>query len=237
MSDEERPRRKRKKKKRARLPKRLLMMPNADKGWHEKNHPGRDLLNFPHPWRCMALGKPNSGKTLVIKNILIRADPPFERVIVIHCNPGYTREYDDVGAEMLDDIPGPKEWGDGEQKTLVICDDLEFKQMSSTQKRNVDRLVGFVSTHMNISVCFTGQDPFNLPPIARRCASLMIVWKSQDISMMRALASRTGISVNDFMDIINNHLPNRHDALWIDLSANSPANLRINGYDVLELDK
>ena len=35
----------------------------------------------------------------------------------------------------------------GDVKSLVILDDLDYKTMNKTQKRNVDRLFGYVLTH------------------------------------------------------------------------------------------
>ena len=41
------------------------------------------MLNFPHPFRGVLLGPPNTGKSTSVKNILIRADPPFKKVTVV----------------------------------------------------------------------------------------------------------------------------------------------------------
>ena len=166
------------------LPQKLLYIPNADKGFHESWYDGRDMLNFPHPFRAVLLGPPNMGKSTVAKNILLRADPPFKAVKVIHCDPEYTQEYDDLKiVEMLGEIPAPDEF-EGEQKTLVILDDLEVKQLPKDQNRNLDRLFGFVSTHKNISVVLCSQDPFNVPAIVRRCANLWVLWTGSDMDAM-----------------------------------------------------
>jgi hypothetical protein len=179
------------------------------------------------------MGRPNSGKTLVIKNILIRADPPFERVVVCHCDPDYTSEYVDVDAEMMGSIPAPQKW-DGQVKTLCILDDLEYKQMTKDQKRNLNRLVGYVSTHCNVSVIITGQDPFGLPVIARRCANLLILWRSHDWPMMAQLARKTGMTAQDFKEIFDEHMPAKHDSLWIDFTSKTLAPLRKNGFEIIE---
>ena len=142
-------------KKKHRLPKTILAIPCADKGFHEKWTPHRDLLNLPHPWRSLYCGIPNCGKTNMIKNMLIRANPPFEKVIVVHCSPEFTKEYDDLdNTEIIAEIPNPTEF-DGEEKTLVILDDIDLTALSKDQKGNLDRLFGFVSTHMNVSVCLS----------------------------------------------------------------------------------
>jgi hypothetical protein len=133
----------------AKLPQELILVKNPDKEFHERWKKGRNMINVPHPFRMVCFGPPNVGKSTVVKNILLRADPPFEEVFLIHCDDS-TKEYDDVECQFLDDIPAPSEW-QGEVKTLVILEDLEYKQMSKDQKRNLDRLMGYVSTHKNIS--------------------------------------------------------------------------------------
>ena len=70
----------------------------------------------------------------VAKNLIIRADPPFQEIIVIHCDPEYTKEYDDIDVELLGEVPAPDEF-EGEVKTLVVLDDLEFKSMNKVQKK------------------------------------------------------------------------------------------------------
>jgi hypothetical protein len=199
------------------LPNHILALPNPDKEFHEEWTPGRNMLNFPHPFRCVALGPPNVGKTTVVKNLLLRADPPFERVFVIHCDPAYSQEYVDVNGEMLDSIPAPEDWG-GEEKALVVLDDLEFKTMAKDQRHNLDRLFGFVSTHKNISVILCSQDPFNVPPIVRRCSNLWILWKSCDMDAMSTVARKSGVKKAGFMSIFEHLLTQSRDSLWLDMT-------------------
>ena len=43
---------------------------------------------------------------------------------MIHCDGGYTQEYDDLeNVEVQNEIPAPEDW-EGVAKTLVILDDL-----------------------------------------------------------------------------------------------------------------
>jgi hypothetical protein len=78
------------------LEKRIYKLPNADKKNHEIWFPGRDLLNIPGPYRVGLLGRPNSGKSTMIKNILLRADPQFDNIILIHPDGEDNKEYSDV---------------------------------------------------------------------------------------------------------------------------------------------
>jgi ABC-type cobalamin/Fe3+-siderophores transport system ATPase subunit len=224
-----------KKKRKIRLPNRILPLPNPDKQFHEKWYKGRNMLNIPHPFRCVCLGPPNVGKTTIVKNLLLRANPQFEEVIVIHCDSGYTKEYDDIGDnfELLDEIPAPEDW-EGLIKTLVVLDDLEFKGMSKIQRRNLNRLFGYVSTHKNVSCILCSQDPFNVPPIVRRCSNLWILWKNQDMDAMATCARKTGLKSNNFNNIFKQLMPESKDSLWIDTTDHTPYKLRKNGYTIIK---
>ena len=114
------------------LPNKLIPLPNPDKGWHEHWHSTRNIANFTHPYRMVACGPPGSGKTTTIKNIILRAHPQFEEIVVIHCDGNFTQEYDDLDVTMMDSIPAAEEW-EGKVKTLVVLDDLEYKLMPKEQ--------------------------------------------------------------------------------------------------------
>jgi hypothetical protein len=214
----------------AQLPKKIIPIPNADKGFHEKWIKGRDMLNIPHPFRCVCLGPPNMGKTTIVKNLILRAKPQFEKVFVIHCDPDYSREYEDVGGEMLHEIPAPSEW-DGDCKTLVVLDDLEFKAMNKIQRKNLDRLFGFVSTHKDISCVLCSQDPFNVPPIVRRCSNLWVLWRMTDLDALSTCARKTGMKAQAFHSIFSKLMTEPKDSLWLDMTDHSPYPMRKNGYE------
>jgi hypothetical protein len=226
-----------KKRKKKRLPQKLIAIPNADKKFHEqwKDMPNRDMLNFPHPWRGVIFSNPNCGKTTDLKNILIRADPPFQRLYVVHVDGGYTKEYEDVEAKILDKIPAPDDQIlDGKKKTLIILEDLEYKFMSKQQLKSLDRLFGYVSTHKNVSVALLAQDAFNIPPCVRRMSNLWILGKTNDMDSLYMIARKCGMKPDRFKQIFENDIKGQHDKLWIDNTKKSPYPLRLNGYNVIE---
>ncbi len=201
---------------------------NADKDFHEEWGKGRKPMNIPHPFRCVLCGPPNCGKTSMIMNLLEKNRPMFEEVIVIHCDPEYTKEYDGIGAVMTNEIPEPSAWN-GDKKTLVILDDLEYKNLNKEQKRNLDRLFGFVSTHKNISCCLSAQDAFNIPTGVRRCANLWVLWKIDDEDSIKVLSRKIRLSAGKITKIFNDLLLEPHDSLMVDNTAKSPYKLRKNG--------
>jgi hypothetical protein len=44
-----------------RLPNKIVPIKNADKTNHEKWYKGRNICNFPRPYRCILVGGVNSG--------------------------------------------------------------------------------------------------------------------------------------------------------------------------------
>jgi len=221
-----------------RLPNKIIGIPNPDKTFHEHWYKGRNLINFTHPFRLVALGPPSCGKSCSILNVILRARPEFEEIFVIHCDPNYTKEYDQLGEgyTMLESIPAQDEW-EGKVKTLVVCDDLDFKHLDKDQQRNLSRLFGYASTHKNISVCLCAQDPFNVPPIVRRCSNVWILWKMSDMDSMAVTARKTGLKSLAFKKIFQKLMTEPHDSLWIDLTDGSPMKLRKNGYQAINMSK
>ncbi len=223
------------------LPRRIIPIENPDKEFHEQWHNNRSMLNFPHPFRLVALGPPNCGKSTTVKNILLRAHPPFQEIFIIHCDPPDpdddentgTKEYDDIDCEFLDEIPSQDEW-QGDVKTLVILDDLEFKQMDKDQKRNLNRLFGYASTHKNLSVALCSQDPFEVPPIVRRCSNVWVLWRMSDMDAMALTARRTGLNKVHFKRIFDKLMLGDKDSLWIDMTEKSPFRLRKNGFECIK---
>ena len=86
------------------LPRSMVPFVNNDKGFHESWYPKRDLLDIPHPFRMVLLAKPNGGKTTFILNVILRiamTSHPFRRIVIVHCDPDSTKEYDDLEHESL----------------------------------------------------------------------------------------------------------------------------------------
>jgi len=214
-----------------RLPQKILPIPNADKKWHEKWDEGRDLLNIPHPFRLCTLGPPNSGKSTAVKNILLRINPYFEKIYLCHCDIEGSQEYDDIKLTKLKEIPEPSFW-DGQVKTLVILDDLEFKDMKKQQRACLDRLYGYCSTHKNISVILCCQNFTNIPPIVRRCTNMFVLWRINDYRALKDIGKKCGIRPKRFDELMEKYIVNIHDSLWCDLTSKSPAKIRINGYQI-----
>ena len=169
------------------LKNKLIVLPNEDKLWHEE--PTNDLISFPHPFRICLIAPPNSGKSLILKNILLHIEPPFEAIYLVH-NDVDTQEYNNIDLEYIDNtIPSIDEF-DSTRKNLLIIEDIDFKNMNKAQKTILDRHMGTNSTHKNISIMLTAQDGFNVPPSIRRMCSVLCLWKGHDLNALTIMSSR-----------------------------------------------
>jgi len=219
------------------LPKRIIPFQNRDKEFHETWDQARDWLDIPHPFRMILAAKPNGGKTTVILNIILRVAQsarPFEKIVVVHCDPKQTKKYDDVDRELRDDIPSPEEFSPHE-KTLCILEDLNYLNMSKEQKGRLERLYGYASTHKNVSCMLTAQDPFRIIPSVRRCSNVFVLWNNNDMDMIKTLARKMGVSAERLMHVLEQQCQGAHDSFWLDFTPNSPAPYRKNGYERVAL--
>jgi len=219
------------------LPKHIIPFSNSDKGFHEHWTKHRDLLDIPHPFRMLLASKPNGGKTTVILNIVLRVacgERPFEKIIVVHCDPKTTKEYDAIDRELRSDIPAPEEF-DARRKTLCILEDLNYLNMSKEQKGRLERLYGYASTHKNVSCMLTAQDPFRILPTVRRCTNFFVLWNNSDGDMLKTLAQKIGLEPDRLQTILQRECRGAHDSLWLDFTVDTPAPFRRNGYECLTL--
>ena len=176
------------------LPDKIIVIPNADKEFHEVADPN-NLANMPHPNRIIFCANPNSGKALAIKNVLLRSDPPYERIVVYHADPT-SEEYGDIDAEYVTEIPEVDFW-DRTKKNLFIIEDINFKRLKADQKQLVDRYYGSFSTHHSISVWSTFQRAFSCPPEIRDYCNILFLWNTRNVHSLSELSSRLGINADD----------------------------------------
>lgn len=226
-----------KKKKKSQLPKELIYIPNQDKSFHEKYEGDEDPLDFTHPVRILLASgaKPNLRKTNTAKNIVVRQQPPFERIYLIHCGGKVTKEYEDFNAELLEEIPEPydTEVFDPKVKTLLILEDLNFRSKSKKQLKNLDRLYGYTSTHQNLSIICCVQNFFSIPHGIRMMSNVFIVWKAIDRDQMEIIRRRLDCPKDKWHGLLD-LLKQPWDSLWFDFTSGTKYPIRINGYTIVE---
>ena len=214
------------------FPNYIIPVDNPEKAFHEEVD-AKDFANCAHPSRLIFCGIPNSGKTLVILNLLTHKKPPFEKIYLIHNNP-YTTEYQDVDYELLEEGLPEIEDIDCSKKNLIIIEDVDYKTMSKEQRSLLDRYYGCFSTHNSVSIWLTAQDAISIPPSVRRMANIIFVWKSTDVTHMSLLSSRFGLNTKELKLIFDYYLTDLHDSLIID-GSRPYARFRKNIFEVLPI--
>ena len=128
-SSDSEPRKKRRHKPFKRPENKIIPISNLDKkhteGWTERR--ARDIGNFPNPSRILLLGPCGTGKSTLIKNLIMHQRPLFQEVYLVHQDADYTEEYDDLEpTEKLSDVPDLSYWDTNGpyKKRAIIIDDL-----------------------------------------------------------------------------------------------------------------
>lgn len=241
----------------------IIKFQNGDKKDQEKWTANRDKWNFPKSYRAVFVGPPNSGKTNMIMNFIARADPTFDRIIIIHPD-ATSKDYEDLfnpddeddesNPIILKKIPPPDSelWESIRKKRkdriLCVIDDIDVKhglkkskfikdnkEHIDDQASNLDRLFGYISSHKNVSVIITSQNWTNIPPIVRRVANIWVLWKIQDSLIMKYILTCAGYT-KEKQDQLLNMYKEPHDCFIFDNTIDSPYKIRFNGNRLIEFD-
>jgi hypothetical protein len=210
---------------------------SADKKWHESWKKGDDMLTFPHPFRVCLTGPPNSGKSTVILNIIARVgqtNPGYEKIHVIYPGGGAgTSEFKSLQPSTLvkfySSIPNISAFPtlkSGAKKSCIIIDDLELKEIDKEQRSSLDRIIGHISTHRRCDVFVCSQQWVNIPPIARRCCNVFVLWKPAD----QRTVPQISMGVGEDMQELFKFCQEPRDSIWIDRTPRTEYPIRLNGY-------
>lgn len=221
----------------------LTILDNEDKEFQSVWKEGDSLGNFPHSWRMYLSAPPSSGKTCIIQNLVILQDPPFERIVVVHCAPDLTSEYKDIVTEedpLRSTIPELDEW-DGTTKSLLILDDVDTSSqgMSKAQRALLAMTLRFSSSHNNLSVIITNQQYTGLSVRYRRLMNIFMVGiDGNDLDSLAILARKACGRVPRavFLEIMES-FTDIHDFLLVDGTPNSPAKLRKGLFQKIEINE
>ena len=253
-----------KSKKTKKLPRQLLFIPSSDKNFIEQwddlgisksGLPNRDPLNFPKSFRICLIGPVGVGKTMFIKNIICRIQnsrKKFERIFVLHQDK-FAREYDDIDAEVITELPENDFWMgypqdtdeeeiDEEEEdetverppTLMIIDDICFKDLPKSQTLLLDRLCGFISSHCNVSLAVLNQTAFAIDPIIRKCANIWCIWRPNDTDELNIISRRVGFKSKELNQLFDDVATKDTDSIMVDKTPGSPFPLRLNGYKLIK---
>jgi len=195
----------------------FIVFPNADKK-SKYRPPNLDNMDFgEEPYSMLLTGKPSTGKTCVIMNVLSR-NTHFKKVYLVHHLIEHTKEYDDVDYEPLDYIPTMEDLEidmDNPEPILVIIEDIDLRALDKTQKQALNRLCGCISSHCRVSVIMTVQECTQINVSIRRMLNYIIIFKCDKYTASHT-SCMMGIPKTTFNNINEHILQDKHDFLLID---------------------
>ena len=221
------------------LPKELIVYHNVEKVHNESwtQSKSKNPSNFPCPYQCLLLGTMNSGKSNVVRNLLVQQKPRFERVM-IWVNPSSTEWNDlfDHGAERFEHMPTEDEIVSGkDSKQVLVIDDINLKSHDPVK---FTTLLRNYSSHFNMSVIMTCHDFVkNLQAENRRLFNVYCIYKSPDMLATAQLAMKLGLSSDNLKHIMYNKdlIKTHYDFLTIDCTNGTPFPIRISLFNPLDI--
>ena len=217
----------------------IHVMKNSDKTWHESwNKPrGRSMAAFPHPFTLCLLGIKNRGKTNTIVNVFLQHQTtcdPFNELIILGPSNG-SAEYAEMEPTcVLSDIPTLESFSDKKIKKLLVFDDFDLSKLNPTQKRNLSQLVR-CNTHIGLSICISYQSFHDVPTIIRNTSTQFILWRTHNHVDRSTLARKVGLTKQQLHYVLEHYMTSHYDSLCVDLSKDSPAFLRKNLLEKLDV--
>lgn len=195
------------------MTKKIIIFHNSDKEFHEKPHE-TNLGCLTHPFTLICPGSMNSGKTNAILNILYqRAESgrSFDKIYLWHFDDEST-EYDVLEHEKIDSIPDLCNINRN-IKNLLIIEDLDIKSLSSYDISKIDRCMGYISTHRNLSVIITTQQGFAIPVRLRRLNTHLMMWNKSDPAYLAKVEAQLNCKKGDLKKILTEYCKTNHDFL------------------------
>lgn len=223
----------------------LIIFDCVDKKHNEKWTPSRSLINKPRPYRCALIAPPNSGKSSLMKNIILHASPEYSKIFV-WANSA-SNEWSDYADVMLssDDIlndDGTLFTTDIEGHRLLIIEDIELQHTQKKLKEKVALLFKHISSHYQLTILVAVQEYKMITPDIRSnlnvfCINLNI----RDIESIANLGKKIGVSYKQFKSMftkLKNIVENKqYSYVVVDNTINAPAPLSINFFEELDIDK
>ena len=189
---------------------------NKDKDPIHEDHDDINPTNHVRISRVFISGRPGSGKTNIVKNIIKEQYPPFNYIQVMVADEG-TKEYDFAETiTKVEDIMNYQLLPDHE-KLCVIFEDCEFASMSKKTLAVIDKLCRYGCTHKGVMCIIICQNFYSCPPGLRRKMDIFYITRAD--KQTQALISKVlPITKKQFDYMCQMYLISKYDSLCIDLS-------------------
>ena len=217
----------------------LLTIHCADKKSHHEDKVNPKFQPF-HPSKLCLAASSGSGKGSLAKNIICRAQPPFERIYIVHYDVDEdgkcgSEEWDDMEPEKyfnMNTFPENPTFFDRDVKNCVIFDEINCIGLSRSQRAILDRFFSYTCSHQSVTALFLQQNFTSIPVSIRRACQYITLWKGVDKTAERHLTATTGHDMKELFKLCKK----RYDSITLDFIGEH-APLRLNFYAKVEDDE
>ena len=207
---------------------------NDDKDPIKEPHNLINLADHKRSSRIIITGPPDSGKSNIVKNLIINQNPAFDEIYLV--TPDITtKEYNSLCCNMCssyEELPKYEDI-DPSTKTLIIFEDYEFDDLNKKELKFIDAYFRYACTHKGMTIYMCCQNYFTIPPKLRRKANITYFARFDDRTMSIIFGS-LGICQKKFQYLCDVYLKDNHDFVCID-SSGHPVKYRHNIFDPIKI--
>ena len=102
--------------------------------------------------------------------------------------------------------------------------------------KNLQTLFRYVSSHKGFTIYMAYQNFFGLEAVIKKVSNVFIVWRPHDRDEMELIGKRVGLDKGLLREVFDTVCENEHDSICIDHTKKSPAPLRLNITQPIEVD-
>jgi AAA15 family ATPase/GTPase len=160
---------------------------NGDKdSWNRNDDVKKNQINsFRTGSRNIIIGPPNSGKTNLLKNMLLNKTPFYEKIIICAASKE-TKEFDNINCELYDniiDIPPleeliQKDESGNIKRTIILLEDCN--SLDKNEKNVLDKFLAYGCSHHSITIVILSQTPYGISPQIRRLLDCFIIFSQTE---------------------------------------------------------
>lgn len=207
---------------------------NNDKDPIKEQHDLKNLGNHVRGSRICLVGPPNSGKSNVLKNLIVNQEPAFDQIYIFHIDSS-TKEYECLNANLVtstEDLPILEEL-EPQKKILVIFEDVDFSSMKKIDVILLDKYLRFGCSHKGLTCYISTQNFFTIPTSLRRKIDIFYVFQVDNATRQLYLRYLP-FSKAVVEELLNKYLGKQYDCICLDNSGH-PIKLRHNIFTEIKL--
>jgi GTPase SAR1 family protein len=212
----------------------LKVFTNADKDPIKEKHDLHNLANHPRSSRILISGPPSSGKSNIIKNLIVNQSPEFDSCYLFHIAK-QTKEYEDLGCtivENADELPKLDEI-DPSEKLIIIFEDVDYSSLKKNDIVILDKYLRYGASHLGITIIVACQNFYSLPAAMRRKVDIYYITRS-DTATMDLMCRNFSLTKNKFNELIDKYLSEPYDNLCF-CNNGHPVKIRHNIFTPINL--